>query len=100
MITSSKVKAYSILHTPMESIEVFEEHAAEYDEWHDEHHAAYKAEILALRSLIPSCGTGLEVGAGTGRFAAPLGIKIGVEPAREKGRKPIVSSLIKAEVSK
>lgn len=63
-------------------IEIFEEHAAEYDEWYDEHQAAYNAEILALRSLIPSAGTGLEVGAGTGRFTLPLGIRIGVEPAR------------------
>ena len=52
-------------------IEIFEEHAAEYDEWYDEHQAAYNAEILALRSLIPSAGTGLEVGAGTGRFTLP-----------------------------
>lgn len=66
----------------MKGIEIFEEHASEYDEWYDENPAAYKSEILTLRSLIPSSETGLEVGAGTGRFSAPLGIKIAVEPAR------------------
>ncbi|MGB3919689.1 class I SAM-dependent methyltransferase [Methanothrix sp.] len=66
----------------MMQIEIFDEHAAEYDEWYDEHQAAYNSEILALRSLIPSAGIGLEVGAGTGRFTLPLGIRIGVEPAR------------------
>ncbi len=37
--------------------------------------------MLALRSLLPRSGTGLEVGVGTGRFALPLGITVGVEPA-------------------
>jgi len=66
----------------MNNIEIFEKHAAEYDEWFDENEAVYKSEILALRDLIPAVGIGLEVGVGTGRFAAPLGIGIGVEPAR------------------
>jgi ubiquinone/menaquinone biosynthesis C-methylase UbiE len=30
---------------------------------------------------MPNEGRGLEIGVGTGRFAAPLGIKVGVEPA-------------------
>ena len=66
----------------MNSIEIFEKHAAEYDEWFDENEAVYKSEILALRDLIPAAGMGLEVGVGTGRFAAPLGIGMGVEPAK------------------
>ena len=66
----------------MNNIEIFEKHAAEYDEWFDENEAVYKSEILALRDLIPAAGIGLEVGVGTGRFAAPLGIGMGVEPAR------------------
>jgi SAM-dependent methyltransferase len=65
----------------MNNIEIFEKHATEYDEWFDENEAVYNSEILALRDLIPTEGIGLEVGVGTGRFAAPLGIRIGVEPA-------------------
>lgn len=66
----------------MNSIEIFEKHAAEYDEWFEENEAVYKSEILALRDLVPAEGIGLEVGVGTGRFAAPLGIGVGVEPAK------------------
>ena len=66
----------------MNNIEIFEKHAAEYDEWFEDNEAAYKSEILALRDLIPAVGVGLEIGAGTGRFAGPLGIRIGVEPAK------------------
>jgi hypothetical protein len=35
--------------------------------------------------MLPEGGTGIEIGVGTGRFAAPLGIKVGVEPARAMG---------------
>jgi SAM-dependent methyltransferase len=66
----------------MKNIEIFEKHAAEYDLWFGENEAVYKSEILALHDLIPAMGIGLEVGVGTGRFADPLGIRIGVEPAK------------------
>jgi len=66
----------------MNNVEIFEKHAAEYDQWFEENEAVYKSEILALRDLIPATGIGLEVGVGTGRFASPLGIRMGVEPAR------------------
>jgi ubiquinone/menaquinone biosynthesis C-methylase UbiE len=66
----------------MKNIEIFEKHAVEYDKWFEENEAIYKSEILALKDLVPREGIGLEVGVGTGRFAAPLGIRIGVEPAR------------------
>ena len=66
----------------MNNIEIFEKHAAEYDEWFEDNEAACKSEILALRDLIPARGIGVEVGVGTGRFAGPLGIRIGVEPAK------------------
>jgi SAM-dependent methyltransferase len=66
----------------MGSIEIFEKHAQEYDEWFDKNKPVYESEILALKDLIPREGTGLEIGVGTGRFATLLGIKIGVEPAK------------------
>jgi hypothetical protein len=77
----------------MSSIEVFEKHAQEYDEWFDENKAVYESEILALKALIPNERTGLEVGVGTGRFAAPLGIRIGVEPAKARTRLVLLSPL-------
>jgi hypothetical protein len=36
---------------------------------------------LAVRALLPWQGNGLEIGVGTGRFAAPLGVAFGIDPA-------------------
>jgi ubiquinone/menaquinone biosynthesis C-methylase UbiE len=64
------------------NIHVFEKHAREYDWWFETHTYAYESEVLAVRSLLPRGGNGLEVGVGTGRFASRVGIKAGVEPAQ------------------
>jgi ubiquinone/menaquinone biosynthesis C-methylase UbiE len=66
----------------MNSIEIFERYAQEYDEWFDANRFAYESEVRALKKFIPENSKGLEVGVGTGRFAVPLGIKVGVEPAK------------------
>ena len=60
----------------------FETHSKRYDEWYVRHQAAYLSELLAVRVLLPWKGQGLEVGVGSGRFAAPLGVKTGIDPAR------------------
>jgi SAM-dependent methyltransferase len=62
-------------------MQVFETSAQEYDAWFDRHRAVYESELLALKRVIAPGGLGLEIGVGTGRFAAPLGIAVGVEPA-------------------
>lgn len=59
----------------------FNEQANDYDAWFEKHPDLYMAELAAVRSFIPASGSGVEIGAGTGRFAAPLGVAIGVEPA-------------------
>jgi len=66
----------------MKNIQIFEKLAKEYDDWFNENELVYKSEILALKKFIPKKGKGLEIGVGTGRFAVPLGISIGVEPAK------------------
>lgn len=44
----------------------------------------YAVEIEAIRRLIPATGAeGMEVGVGSGKFAVPLGIKVGVEPSEK-----------------
>jgi ubiquinone/menaquinone biosynthesis C-methylase UbiE len=65
-----------------ENIRIFEIYACEYDRWFDENSFVYQSEVLALRRFVPEYCKGLEVGVGTGRFADPLGIRIGVEPAQ------------------
>ncbi|WP_150303230.1 class I SAM-dependent methyltransferase [Pseudomonas saliphila] len=63
--------------------EPFELHHQHYDEWFVRHAAAYHSELLAVRALLPWQGLGLSIGVGTGRFAAPMGIEIGIDPAHE-----------------
>ncbi len=65
----------------MPRIEPFERFTEHYDAWFDEHHNVYLAELKAVRKHIPKNGKGVEIGVGSGRFAAPLGIKFGVEPS-------------------
>jgi len=59
----------------------FERHHARYEAWFDKHEAAYHSELLALRPFVPWEGRGLEIGVGSGRFAAPLGVECGVDPS-------------------
>ncbi|MGB7297386.1 MAG: class I SAM-dependent methyltransferase [Candidatus Aminicenantales bacterium] len=58
----------------------FEKTWKEYDGWYETHPALYQSELTALRQIIPS-GAGLEIGVGTGRFAVPLGVRFGLDPA-------------------
>jgi len=66
----------------IKNIQIFEEFAQEYDEWFDKNRFIYESEVFAMKKFIPKSGKGLEIGVGTGRFAVPCGIKIGVEPAK------------------
>jgi SAM-dependent methyltransferase len=70
----------------------FDKNVEQYEQWFIDHPLAYVSELHAVRELLPAKGNGLEIGIGTGRFAAPLGITKGIEPssamaavARKKG---------------
>ena len=65
----------------MARIEPFEKHPLQYEQWFDKHKFAYESELQAIRKLLPQGGNGLEIGVGSGRFAVPLGIKLGIEPS-------------------
>lgn len=60
---------------------IFEDLAADYDRWFDDHAEVYRAQLRLLGRAVPSAGLGLEVGVGSGRFAAPLGIRCGIDPS-------------------
>jgi SAM-dependent methyltransferase len=60
----------------------FDRHHARYESWFVRHAAAYRSELLAVRGFVPPRGSGLEVGVGTGRFAGPLGVTVGLDPSR------------------
>jgi len=59
----------------------FETHTERYEGWFEEHRDAYQSELAALDRLVPATGRGIEIGVGSGRFAAPLGIDVGIDPA-------------------
>lgn len=60
----------------------FSIHHSRYEAWFIRHEAAYHSELLAIRALMPWRGLGLEIGVGTGRFAGPLGMQIGIDPSK------------------
>jgi len=69
----------------------FDTQVERYEGWFEKNRFAYDSQVEAVRSVLPA-GSGVEVGVGTGRFAQPLGIKLGVDPsesmravARRKG---------------
>jgi SAM-dependent methyltransferase len=66
----------------MDRPDAFEKYALEYDQWFETHEAEYELELNAIREMLPKQGRGVEIGAGTGRFSRPLGISLGIEPAK------------------
>ena len=66
---------------------VFDLYPEEYDSWFIKNPGWYESELEAVRNMIPEKAHGVEIGAGTGRFAVPLKIKIGVEISRTMGKK-------------
>ena len=65
----------------MPRVAPFEAHHERYDRWFEKHQAAYISELLALRPFVPWDGQGIEIGVGSGRFAAPLGLQTGLDPS-------------------
>ena len=65
----------------MASINPFEEYTVEYEKWFERNKYTYRSELLAVKSLLPLKGKGLEIGIGSGRFAKPLNIRFGVDPS-------------------
>ncbi|MHC1630904.1 MAG: class I SAM-dependent methyltransferase [Methanotrichaceae archaeon] len=57
-------------------------HVDKYEAWFEKNRSAYQSELEAVRALLPVDGKGIEVGVGTGRFAAFLGVSVGVDPSR------------------
>jgi SAM-dependent methyltransferase len=65
----------------MPRVAPFETHHQRYEAWFEKHELAYISELLALRPFVPWEGWGIEIGVGSGRFAAPLGVQGGVDPS-------------------
>ena len=65
----------------MPIIEPFERYYVEYENWFEENRFAYQSELAAIKEFIPDHKRGIEIGIGSGRFAARLGIEIGIDPS-------------------
>lgn len=61
---------------------VFDKYFGQYEEWFELNKLVYLSELKILLKVLPSKGNGLEIGVGSGRFAAPLRIKVGIDPSR------------------
>jgi SAM-dependent methyltransferase len=61
----------------------FDEHYDRYDAWYEENRLAYLSELEVFKKILPERGAGLEIGVGSGRFAAPLGITTGIDPSKK-----------------
>ena len=69
------------------SEDIFENYAEEYDRWFDEHRKVYRAELARIREAIsPPDSRSIDIGTGSGRFADPLGIPLGLEPSAALSR--------------
>jgi len=62
---------------------VFDKYSEEYDNWYERNKFAYLSELEVLKKVVPERGKGLEIGVGTGRFAGPLGISVGIDPSEK-----------------
>jgi len=67
----------------MAKVEPFEEYTSQYEGWFERNKFVYESELRAIREQLPESGKSIEIGVGSGRFAAPLGIKLGVEPSHK-----------------
>jgi len=61
---------------------IFGRYYERYDAWYDKNKFAYLSELEAIKKVLPRDERGLEIGVGTGRFAAALGITTGIDPSK------------------
>ena len=64
----------------------FDQNVEAYEQWYEDYPEVFESELLAIKEQfqkLPENLHGIEVGLGTARFSVPLGIKEGIEPAKE-----------------
>ena len=80
----------------MAKTQVFDQFYNEYEHWFSMNKYVFQSELKAVKKALTVKENAIEVGLGSGIFAAPLAIKEGIEPsesmrnlAKEKGLEPI-----------
>lgn len=69
----------------MPKADSFDKSVDRYEAWFGRNMPVFRSELEAVRDLLP-IGKALEIGVGTGCFAALLGVRFGIDPARNMGR--------------
>ena len=64
----------------------FEKYSNKYEDWFEDNKYAYQSEINAIKDILPVFKSGIEIGVGSGKFALPFNIKLGIEPSVEMRR--------------
>jgi len=59
----------------------FDQYFEKYDRWFTENEYVYQSELAAVRHFISKMQKGVEIGIGSGQFASPLKIKMGIDPS-------------------
>ncbi len=67
----------------MARIGPFDHHSNQYEDWFHKNECAYLSELIAVKKMLPLNKKGIEIGVGSGRFAEPLNIKMGIEPSQK-----------------
>ncbi len=62
---------------------IFDLYYQDYDAWYEKNRFVYLSELEVLRNVIPKNKIGIEIGVGTGRFALPLNINLGIDPSKK-----------------
>ncbi|MBS3811731.1 MAG: class I SAM-dependent methyltransferase [Halanaerobiales bacterium] len=63
--------------------EPFDKYYDKYEDWFERNKFVYKSELKAVAYFINKNEKGIEIGVGSGKFAAPLGIKHGIDPSNK-----------------
>lgn len=64
-------------------VSAFEEAAEDFDSWFNKNRVIFESELLAEKHFLVNPENAISIGVGSGLFASKLGIKYGVEPAKE-----------------
>jgi hydroxymethylpyrimidine/phosphomethylpyrimidine kinase len=64
-------------------VSAFEETAEDFDSWFNKNRVIFESELLAEKHFLVNPENAVSIGVGSGLFASKLGIKYGVEPAKE-----------------
>jgi ubiquinone/menaquinone biosynthesis C-methylase UbiE len=64
----------------------FDEFPGRYDDWFERNRHVYQSEVSAIGHFFHCGGRKLEIGVGSGRFAAPFGIGFGIDPSEPMQR--------------